>query len=444
MSLSSSMKLFVEELPEGVARPLSKIPYTIKLGPTYTYFSYQLRSKALFSKNKYNKYVIEKLNDLFLFSNKNNSFYEKFYKSNGVRVDRIESLKDWENLPIATKADFQSEPLRNRLTPNEKGQKINTGGTSGQPLEFYLDRKAFAREWAHMHFIWRSRGYHPSQIKVTFRGKHFGGDQALKYNAVHNEYVVNASVCMEEVVRAVLLLQNNTLIRWLHGYPSLVAEFAHAVSKLPCEDVEKVRGSLFGVLLGSEYPAQMYRMAIESTLSTNVVSWYGHSEMSLLAREITRGVYQSLPTYGFAEAVPTEDGKAHRLVCTSLYNRVHPFIRYDTGDLIEPISQVDGCLTFRIKEGRVGDFIEDRDGKRHSLTAIIFGRHHEAFGQLQHLQVRDEGNGVVSLVVTPKDFSVTIDTLKQGFNLEDLPVDWRIEKVTEPVRTAAGKIKLKI
>lgn len=39
---------------------------------------------------------------------------------------------------------------------------------------------------------------------------------------------------------------------------------------------------------------------------------------------------------------------------------------------------------------------------------------------------------------------MTIDTLKQGFNLEDLPVDWRIEKVTEPVRTAAGKIKLKI
>ena len=41
-----------------------------------------------------------------------------------------------------------------------KGMKINTGGTSGQPLEFYLDHQAFAREWAHMHHLWQAHGYH--------------------------------------------------------------------------------------------------------------------------------------------------------------------------------------------------------------------------------------------------------------------------------------------
>src|SRR5690606_31656637 len=157
-----------------------------------------------------------------------------------------------------------------------------------------------------------------------------------------------------------------------------------------------------------------------------------------LAREISRGVYQTLPTYGFAEAVPTRDGSAHRLVCTSYYNNVHPFIRYDTGDLIEPISQVGGILTFKIAEGRIGDFIEDRKGKRHSRTAIIFGRHHEGFDQVKHLQVREDGSGIITLVVTPRDMTVEPDKIRRGFDLDDLAIEWRIEKVSEPVRTAAG------
>ena len=47
----------------------------------------------------------------------------------------------------------------------------------------------------------------------------------------------------------------------------------------------------------------------------------------------------------------------------------------------------EGCISgsnvglvkeFAIKEGRSGDFIEDRNGKKIPLTALIFGRHHKA------------------------------------------------------------------
>jgi phenylacetate-CoA ligase len=183
---------------------------------------------------------------------------------------------------------------------------------------------------------------------------------------------------------------------------------------------------------------------IEQVLSSNVVSWYGHSEMSVLARETAVGVYASLPSYGYAEAVPIEDSSVYCLVCTSLHNRVHPFIRYDTGDLIEPISHLGGSLAFRISEGRVGDFVVDRHGNKHALTAIIFGRHHDAFEHLQHLQIRDEGQGRITLVVTPRDSTVEADTLIQGFDLNDLDIEWRLQIVDAPVRTQAGKIRLKI
>jgi len=112
--------------------------------------------------------------------------------------------------------------------------------------------------------------------------------------------------------------------------------------------------------------------------------------------------------------------------------------------LIEKVSTEGFALGFRIHEGRVGDFIVDRQGNRHSLTAIIFGRHHEAFDLISHVQVRDEGGGVITLVITPRDGSIDWPALTQGFNLENLDMEFCFELVDAPVRTEAGKIRLKL
>src|SRR5690606_10187200 len=122
----------------------------------------------------------------------------------------------------------------------------------------------------------------------------------------------------------VLRLRHKTVVRWLHGYPSLIAEFAHAIRSAPASELSGFRSRLFGVLLGSEFPTPAYRAAIAGTLTSNIVSWYGHSEMAVLARETAEGTYASYPTYGYAEAVPGPDDGGHRLVCTSLHNWVHP------------------------------------------------------------------------------------------------------------------------
>lgn len=295
-----------------------------------------------------------------------------------------------------------------------------------------------------MHHIWKAHGYRQEHLKLTFRGKHFDGGEVLRYNAVHNEYVVNANSSMSAVVEAVARLPRGRVIRWLHGYPSLVAEFANSMTALPARELAAFQARLYGVLLGSEYPAPVYREAISGALSSNIVSWYGHSEMAILARETAEGVYTSYPTYGFAEAVPAADGNGHRLVCTSLHNRVHPFIRYDTGDLIDPVSQSGGTLSFRIREGRVGDFVLDRQGRKLALTAIIFGRHHAAFSMIQHVQVCDHGAGRIVLIVTPKGDSADPAMLLAGFELADLDIDLELRLVGNPIRTPAGKIRLKV
>lgn len=443
MSLQSRLKVLVESLPESVGRALSHTPFALRLGPEYARMGRSIvcaqthgtqHGAALFMRMR--KLLEKAFGEI--------EFYREFYTARGFSPKDFRSLSDWERIPVVTKADMQAVPLRARCTPSGRGLRINSGGTTGQPLEFLVDNRAFAREWAHMHYMWAARGYDPRHLKVTLRGKHFETNRPLRYNAVHNEYVANSSCPMHEIVEAVLTLPRTSVIRWIHGYPSLVSEFAKHLASQPAAARARFRARLYGVLLGSEYPAPVYRSAIERELSTNVVSWYGHSEMAVLARETAVGVYESFPTYGYAEAVAAENGEAHRLVVTSLHNQVHPFIRYDTGDLVEPIATCGGALSFRISEGRVGDFITDRGGNRHALTSVIFGRHHDAFELLQHVQVRDDGAGRITLLVTPRDPGVSADEILGHFDLQDLDIEWRLEVLRTPVRTAAGKIRLKV
>lgn len=444
MILLNRLKATVEGLPPSVGLPLSYVPFWIRLGPAY------LSGQRWISRSETG--VLEVLHRarfvalvrMVRLAYDEVDFYREHYRANGFSPDDLRTWADWDNVPVVTKADLQEFPLDRRVARGGRGMKINTGGTSGQPLEFFLDKQAFAREWAHMHRLWFSRGYRPHHLKLTFRGKHFDRGEVVRYNAVHNELIVNANAEMHTVVDAVQRLPSSTVVRWLHGYPSLVAEFAHAFSSSGGVGLERFRSRLFGVLLGSEYPAPVYRTVIEDVLSSNVLSWYGHSEMAVLAGETARGVYHSLPSYGYAEALKQGNGSEDKLVCTSLHNRVHPFIRYDTGDLVEAISQEGGGLSFRVTEGRVGDFVLDRNGQRHSLTAIVFGRHHPGFGLVKHLQVKDVAPGRVTMVITPQRVDVDIESIRQGFDLNDLDIDWAFELVDAPVRTAAGKIKLKI
>lgn len=444
MSVVTVLKTALKSIPEPMARPLSYVPFSLRLGLTYQRSASGIRAAGIADTSVLDAKRLVQLRSILQAAVNDVAFYRDFYRSKGFRPDDLRTLADWEQVPIVTRSDLQEVPLAARCARGAKGLTGNTGGTSGRPLEFLLDKKAVAREWAHMHFIWNARGYRPEHLKLRFTGKRFDGAQVLHYHPMHNEFIVNADSPMSAVVEAIAALPCDTVPRWVHGYPSLVAEFAHTLAEQAPSLATLFRSRLFGVLLGSEFPAPVYRTVIEEVLSSNVVSWYGHSEMALLARETARGVYESLPTYGYAEAVPLKDDSGCRLVCTSLHNGAHPFIRYDTGDLIEPISRQRGSLAFRISEGRIGDFVVDRLGLKVSLTAIIFGRHHAAFESLQHLQVRQDSPGRITLLVVPRSLSRDPSLLRQGFDFSGLNLDWELEIIGAPVRTPAGKIRLKV
>lgn len=366
----------------------------------------------------------------------------KFYKAlySDVYVANYRR-PDFSNLPIVTKELLRGCPIGDRAIRRLTSLNANTGGTTGQPLNFRLDRKALALEWAHIHGIWSQLGFEPGASKLTLRGLNLG-NRPIVYRNIHNEYVINCYLPWNAVFQELRKILTRKDIFFLHGYPSLVAEFCYQLEAIDPFLRDLLQKSLKGILLGSEYPLPIFRDAIESCFTAPTLSWYGHSEMACLATEKlgVKGRYYVLPSYGLAEAIPSEDGE-YRLISTSFINTVSPFIRYDTGDLITEPEFHEGFLqSFTISSGRSGDFVCDRKGQKISLTALIHGRHHEAFGYLRSVQVYQIHHGEIQVLVVPKaDLDLSVGDILKVFDFSNLDMSTKVSIIPSPVRTANGK-----
>jgi len=428
------LKNFADKIPYPLGRIMGYAPMGIRLGSHYQNFSKLIDV----SDSLIRRIQIEKIKNLIDFAGNQTLFYRNFFNEHGILSNSINSFKEYEKLPIVQKSDLQKFALDDRGVRRLALKRSNTGGTTGQPLDFYLEKTAYAREWAHMHAIWAMLGYRYTDEKITIRGKNIGS-KFYKYNFNQNEFLINAYAPLEENLNACreLIIKRN--IQWIHGYPSSVYSFLRELESLDAALFEILIKKVRGVFLGSEYPGPQYRNYIEQHCGLKSISWYGHSEMAVLApeREPGSGIYYPFHSYGYAEAVP--EGDTYRLVATSTHNLASPFIRYDTGDLIEPTFK-DGLLEcFRIKEGRNSDSVIDKNGRPISLTGLIFGRHHRAFDHSEHVQVRQPAPGKIEILVTSKEIR---ENWAELFDFSNAFFDVNFTQIDSPVRTPLGKVQL--
>jgi phenylacetate-CoA ligase len=323
----------------------------------------------------------------------------------------------------------------------EYGFKLyNTGGTSGTPLSFYVGKNYYSREWAHMHYMWKKIGYNPTSTKITLRGKSLG--ETYLYNFNQNEFLINSyhSFNSKDYL-ALLKVFKKYNTEFMHGYPSSIYSFLKEISVQAPYLLDYLKKNIKGIMFGSEFPSPHYRNYIENLLTKNTISWYGHTEGVVLAGEMFQK-YEYVPflSYGYTETIK-KDGYNH-LVGTCFDNYATPFIRYDTEDLINPNLNKNGLLeSFEIKEGRVGEFVVDKNNKMISLTGLIFGRHHKLFDMVDFIQVKQKNPG--EIVVYYSNSSI-IENPNALFDSSNLNLDLIFQQIKEPYKTPLGKIPLLI
>jgi phenylacetate-CoA ligase len=442
-----SLKSWIESLPEPVGWCLARFPYRWrpKFGKTYRLRQSEIDSFSNGSIEQKQQFILDRIRKIVKHAEANVPFYHDLYSREGFRPDQLQTFEDIRTIPVINKSMLQKFPLEERSCACPKQYTANTGGSSGAPLGFYILPSSMPHEWAHMHRIWETLEYRPFDLKACFGGRNYQA-RPVVYDALRHHYAINIYAPREEIVGDLSRLVRKRKIKYLHGYPSALYDFANYCQRIAPDLTSALRKTLRGAFLGSEYPVPNFRNRIEEVFGIKSVSWYGHTERAVLAYEADEPyLYEPFHTYGYAETVEDPVTGAQKLVGTSYYNLASPFIRYDTGDEIQPVAEEDGLLhSFRIEGGREGDFVLDRREARISLTGLVFGRHHRIFDMADHVQISQEKPGEACFWITPGESALQEEDLPDLFDLGDMDIGFTFRLIEKPILTSGGKVRLRI
>jgi len=124
---------------------------------------------------------------------------------------------------------------------------------------------------------------------------------------------------------------------YINGYTSSIVLFAKFLQRKNIV-LTNICPTLKICVVTSEMLFEEDKILLENQFGVPVVNEYGASELDLIAFENPEGDWQVNSETLFVEILDDHNnvlpyGKEGRIVITSLFNKAHPFIRYDIGDI---------------------------------------------------------------------------------------------------------------
>lgn len=280
-------------------------------------------------------FLEKKKKEMVQFHLDNNSYYRNFVGD--------KSIENWNDIPVMTKKDFQ-KPLQERISESYTLQSIyvnKTSGSSGDPFVFAKDKYCHALTWASniYRFGWYGIDFN-SSLQARFYGiplDFIGNKKERIKDFLSHRYRFTIFDLSDIVLEKMLQKFKSKKFDYINGYTSSVVLFAKFLEKKKIV-LTTICPTLKVCIVTSEMLFEADKKVMEKQFGVPVVNEYGASELDLIAFENSFGDWQVNAETLFVEildennqAVP--NGKEGRVVITSLYNKAHPFIRYDIGDI---------------------------------------------------------------------------------------------------------------
>lgn len=430
-------------VPLWLGQILSNIPYSCRpiVGKSYRNSSREIKEYQNYSIEQKRNYVFEKFRKIVDYSYNNIGFYKTFYDSQHFSIDKLKSFDDIQRIPIIDKQVLLNYPLDYRSNVNQPKFLVNTGGSSGVTLSFYRQPYLIGHEWAHIHKMWSSLGFKQSNLVLCITGRS-AVRNGVEYDFARHQISLDMYKPYSETSTNLKKILARHPCYYLHGYPSTLSDFAEYCSTDP-ELLDMLKGKLRGAFLNPEFPYDFYRTPIEKNFGIPTQSFYGHTESCVLAYETpTKYRYVPFQTYGFAEAEKLESSHFD-LIGTNYYNLASPLIRYNTHDIIDnPEYDADILSGFDIIEGRSGQFVIDRNGRKISLTGLLMGRHHKLFDVCSHIQIGQKIDGKSTIYYVLKREQTEDIKPDLMFDASNVDIDFNFVRLENPIRTKAGKVNL--
>jgi phenylacetate-CoA ligase len=310
---------------------------------------------------------------IFQYHIKHNDFYKNTIK-------RTEFSK-WENIPILTK-DMLHVPLNERISEpyrNKKILKAKTSGSSGFPFSYAKNKFCHALTWAHILNTYNEIGVdYGNDYQARFYGIPKNGIaqniEQLKDKLSNRKRFVIFDLTDHKLDEFISLFQNHKF-DYVYGYSSSIVLFAEHLKKKGLK-LKALCPSVKLCITTSEMLFPSDRDVLEKQFEIPVYNEYGASEFGLIAFENKERKFILNDKTIYTEIVDEEGhilphGEVGRIVITSIYNKAHPFIRYEVGDLGSiSIDKFTGKQVLSKLVGRTNEFALLENGKR--IPAFTF------------------------------------------------------------------------
>jgi phenylacetate-CoA ligase len=330
--------------------------------------------------------------------------------------------------------------------------RSNTGGSSGEPLVFFLGKERVSHDVAAKWRATRWWGVDIGDREIVVWGSPIElhaqdfvrklRDTVLRTRLLPAFEMSDAK--LDDFVAAIRDVRPSMLF----GYPSALARIArHAATRgIPL--------NALGIKVAFVTSERLYddqRAAIESGFGCLVANGYGGRDAGFIAHACPQGGMHIttediiVETIG-ADGRPVRAGESGEIVVTHLASRDFPFIRYRTGDFGVLDTQLCACgrglPLLREIQGRSTDFVVAADGTpMHGLALIYVIRDLPGIAAFKIIQ---ETAMLTRVQIVPGDSfdAATTHTIVQGLRARlGANVEVTVEEVAAIAPEASGKYR---
>ncbi len=381
-----------------------------------------------------------RLRELIQDSYTNVPYYRSTFDKLGLKPEDINSPEDLQKLPVLTKDIIRRnfpDSMIARNIPRRRLLLNHSGGSTGEPLSYYLDRQAESWRFASLLRFWKWAGYEPGTRWVRL--------DLIAHDKLSQKMMDKLGLCLffrlsamnQDTLRASVEEIGKYSPQIIRGYASQVFLLAKYLKDNAITDIRPSSVITTGDML---YPH--YRALIEEQFGRSVYDTYGGNSI-IISGQCEAGAYHIAAENIVLELVkddrPAKPGEVGTVLVTDLGNYGMPFIRFRIGDLASPSQETCKCgrglPCMSSVVGRDTDIVVTPEGSY--LVAYFFGHIFESMTSVDQFQVVQETGDEIEVKIvkndtfSDQDAKYIEDAIRQGageklrikFNfVRDIPV----------------------
>lgn len=401
--------------------------------------------------SKYENYEYDQETCLREFFNniKDILYYKGLFSEFGFNVYANDIYTEIKKLPILTKEIVKGNSNL-FINTNYAGKTLlmHTGGTTGAGMEFPISVESENKQWA---AIWRTR----KQLGLSLDSwcGWFGG-KTIIYNKNAKSPYWRINRPGRQIMFSAQHLNSNTVddyyvkllssnLTWIHGYPSQISLLAYLIKNANLKPIETIK--LISVSSESLLESQI-SLFNQIFPNAKVRQHYGLTEGVASMNQDLLGNWKIDEDFSYVELIPISEDSPNlcHIIGTGFSNEAYPFVRYDTGDLVN-VTYVNGVPQICSIEGRQNEFISLPNNARiNSATlSLIF----KSIPNIDESQIYQSSLSYIEFrIVKGKDYALDDEKLliKNIRERIDESIEIKIKYLDKIERTKSGKLRLVI